>query len=282
MMTVLESLKLAKDYLDKHQIENPRLNAELLLSDVLGCKRLDLYTNFDKPLKEEEIEKYREYLLRRTKGEPVQYITGKAYFYGFEFIVTPDVLIPRPETELLVEEIINSYDKSETLKIADLCSGSGNIGITLAKFFPNSEIDCIDISEKAIEIGKSNAKKLNAENIGFYKIDILNEKLPEKVYDVIVSNPPYIPVKRQNEVQKEVRLYEPEVALFVDDELKFYRRILELSEEFLRINGRVFFEIDDEISQKVFQLMKEKNFSLILIKKDLANLNRIISGVKEK
>jgi len=282
MMTVLESLKLAKDYLDKHQIENPRLNAELLLSDVLGCKRLDLYTNFDKPLKEEEIEKYREYLLRRTKGEPVQYITGKAYFYGFEFIVTPDVLIPRPETELLVEEIINSYDKSETLKIADLCSGSGNIGITLAKFFPNSEVDCIDISEKAIEIGKSNAKKLNAENIGFYKIDILNEKLPEKVYDVIVSNPPYIPVKRQNEVQKEVRLYEPEVALFVDDELKFYRRILELSEEFLRINGRVFFEIDDEISQKVFQLMKEKNFSLILIKKDLANLNRIISGVKEK
>lgn len=282
MMTVLESLKLAKDYLDKHQIENPRLNAELLLSDVLGCKRLDLYTNFDKPLKEEEIEKYREYLLRRTKGEPVQYITGKAYFYGFEFIVTPDVLIPRPETELLVEEIINSYDKSETLKIADLCSGSGNIGITLAKFFPNSEVDCIDISEKAIEIGKSNAKKLNAENVGFYKIDILNEKLPEKVYDVIVSNPPYIPVKRQNEVQKEVRLYEPEVALFVDDELKFYRRILELSEEFLRINGRVFFEIDDEISQKVFQLMKEKNFSLILIKKDLANLNRIISGVKEK
>lgn len=282
MMTVLESLKLAKDYLDKHQIENPRLNAELLLSDVLGCKRLDLYTNFDKPLKEEEIEKYREYLLRRTKGEPVQYITGKAYFYGFEFIVTPDVLIPRPETELLVEEIINSYDKSETLKIADLCSGSGNIGITLAKFFPNSEIDCIDISEKAIEIGKSNAKKLNAENVGFYKIDILNEKLPEKVYDVIVSNPPYIPVKRQNEVQKEVRLYEPEVALFVDDELKFYRRILELSEEFLRINGRIFFEIDEEISQKVFQLMKEKNFSLISIKKDLANLNRIISGVKEK
>lgn len=282
MMTVLESLKLAKDYLDKHQIENPRLNAELLLSDVLGCKRLDLYTNFDKPLKEEEIEKYREYLLRRTKGEPVQYITGKAYFYGFEFIVTPDVLIPRPETELLVEEIINSYDKSETLKIADLCSGSGNIGITLAKFFPNSEVDCIDISEKAIEIGKSNAKKLNAENVGFYKIDILNEKLPEKVYDVIVSNPPYIPVKRQNEVQKEVRLYEPEVALFVDDELKFYRRILELSEEFLRINGRVFFEIDDEIAQRVFQLMKEKNFSLISIKKDLANLNRIISGVKEK
>jgi len=282
MMTVLESLKLAKEYLEKYQIENPRLNAELLLSEVLNCKRLDLYTNFEKPLKEEEIQKYRKYLLRRTKGEPVQYITGKAYFYGFEFIVTPDVLIPRPETELLVEEVIDAFEKNESLKIADLCSGSGNIGITLAKFFPNSEVDCIDVSEKAIEIGRLNAEKLNAENVSFYKIDILSDELPQKIYDVIVSNPPYIPVKRKNELQREVRLYEPEIALFVNDELKFYRRIIELSERFLKMNGKIFFEIDNEIALKVYDLMKGKNFSSISIKKDLAKLNRIISGVKEK
>jgi len=281
-MTVLESLKLAKEYLEKYQIENPRLNAELLLSEVLNCKRLDLYTNFEKPLKEEEIQKYREYLLRRTKGEPVQYITGKAYFYGFEFIVTPDVLIPRPETELLVEEVIDAFEKNESLKIADLCSGSGNIGITLAKFFPNSEVDCIDVSEKAIEIGRLNAEKLNAENVSFYKIDILSDELPQKIYDVIVSNPPYIPVERKNELQREVRLYEPEIALFVNDELKFYRRIMELSERFLKMNGKIFFEIDNEIALKVYDLMKGKNFSSISIKKDLAKLNRIISGVKEK
>jgi len=281
-MTVLESLKLAKEYLEKYQIENPRLNAELLLSEVLNCKRLELYTNFEKPLKEEEIQKFREYLLRRTKGEPVQYITGKAYFYGFEFIVTPDVLIPRPETELLVEEVIDSFEKNESLKIADLCSGSGNIGITLAKFFPNSEVDCIDVSEKAIEIGRLNAEKLNAENVSFYKIDILSDELPQKIYDVIVSNPPYIPVERKNELQREVRLYEPEIALFVNDELKFYRRIIELSERFLKVNGKIFFEIDNEIALKVYDLMKGKNFSSISIKKDLAKLNRIISGVKEK
>jgi release factor glutamine methyltransferase len=282
MMTVLESLKLAKEYLEKYQIENPRLNAELLLSEVLNCKRLELYTNFEKPLKEEEIQKYREYLLRRTKGEPVQYITGKAYFYGFEFIVTPDVLIPRPETELLVEEVIDAFEKNESLKIADLCSGSGNIGITLAKFFPNSEVDCIDVSEKAIELGRLNAEKLNAENVSFYKIDILNDELPQKIYDVIVSNPPYIPIERKNELQTEVRLYEPEIALFVNDELKFYRRIMELSERFLKVNGKIFFEIDNEIALKVYDLMKGKNFSSISIKKDLAKLNRIISGVKEK
>jgi release factor glutamine methyltransferase len=258
------------------------LNAELLLSEVLNCKRLELYTNFEKPLKEEEIQKFREYLLRRTKGEPVQYITGKAYFYGFEFIVTPDVLIPRPETELLVEEVIDSFEKNESLKIADLCSGSGNIGITLAKFFPNSEVDCIDVSEKAIEIGRLNAEKLDAENVSFYKIDILNDELPQKIYDVIVSNPPYIPVERKNELQREVRLYEPEIALFVNDELKFYRRIMELSERFLKVNGKIFFEIDNEIAHKVYDLMKGKNFSSISIKKDLAKLNRIISGVKEK
>jgi len=282
MMTVLESLKLAKEYLEKYQIENPRLNAELLLSEILNCKRLELYTNFEKPLKEEEIQKFREYLLRRTKGEPVQYITGKAYFYGFEFIVTPDVLIPRPETELLVEEVIDAFEKNESLKIADLCSGSGNIGITLAKFFPNSEVDCIDVSEKAIEIGRLNAEKLNAENVSFYKIDILSDELPQKIYDVIVSNPPYIPVERKNELQIEVRLYEPEIALFVNDELKFYRRIMELSERFLKVNGKIFFEIDNEIAHKVYDLMKGKNFSSISIKKDLAKLNRIISGVKEK
>jgi release factor glutamine methyltransferase len=281
-MTVLESLKLAKEYLEKYQIENPRLNAELLLSEVLNCKRLELYTNFEKPLKEEEIQMFREYLLRRTKGEPVQYITGKAYFYGFEFIVTPDVLIPRPETELLVEEVIDAFEKNESLKIADLCSGSGNIGITLAKFFPNSEVDCIDVSEKAIEIGRLNAEKLNAENVSFYKIDILSDELPQKIYDVIVSNPPYIPVERKNELQTEVRLYEPEIALFVNDELKFYRRIIELSERFLKMNGKIFFEIDNEIAHKVYDLMKGKNFSSISIKKDLAKLNRIISGVKEK
>lgn len=279
-MTVLETLKLAAEYLEKYEIENARLNAELLLCDILGCKRLELYTNFDKPLKENEVQKYREYLLRRAKGEPLQYITGKANFFGFEFIVTPDVLIPRPETELLVEEIINSFDKNSNLKILDVCSGSGNIGITLAKNFPLSLVYCIDFSEKAIEIGRLNARKLNVENISFHLLDILNEIPNEKNFGVIVSNPPYISSSKKDTLQREVRLYEPHNALFVDDELKFYKRIIELSDELLNENGKLFFEIDHELAEPVSNLMKNKNFKSIKIKKDYAELNRIISGVK--
>jgi release factor glutamine methyltransferase len=282
MNTILETLKLAKEYLERHQIENPRLNAELLLSEILNCKRLELYTNFEKPLSEEELQKYREFLLRRAKGEPVQYITGKAYFYGFEFVVTPDVLIPRPETELLVEEVINSFDKNQKLRIADLCSGSGNIGITIAKFFPKSEVDCVDVSTKAVEIGQLNAHRLKAENVTFLQLDILKENLLQKEYDVIVSNPPYILINKKNKLQKEVRLYEPSIALFVDDELKFYKRIVDLSDEYLKDKGKLFLEIDDEISDKVADLMQGKNFASISIKKDYGNLNRIISGVKIK
>lgn len=279
-MTVLETLKLASEYLEKYEIENARLNAELLLCDILGCKRLELYTNFDKPLKENEIQKLREYLLRRAKGEPLQYIIGKANFFGLEFVVTPDVLIPRPETELLVEEIINSFDKNSNLKILDVCSGSGNIGITLAKNFPLSLVYCIDFSEKAIEIGRLNARKLNVENISFHLLDILNEIPNEKNFDVIVSNPPYISSSKKDTLQREVRLYEPHNALFVDDELKFYKRIIELSDELLNENGKLFFEIDHELAEPVSNLMKNKNFKSIKIKKDYAELNRIISGVK--
>lgn len=279
-MTVLETLKLASEYLEKYEIENARLNAELLLCDILECKRLELYTNFDKPLKENEIQKLREYLLRRAKGEPLQYIIGKANFFGLEFVVTPDVLIPRPETELLVEEIINSFDKNSNLKILDVCSGSGNIGITLAKNFPLSLVYCIDFSEKAIEIGRLNARKLNVENISFHLLDILNEIPNEKNFGVIVSNPPYISSSKKDTLQREVRLYEPHNALFVDDELKFYKRIIELSDELLNENGKLFFEIDHELAEPVSNLMKNKNFKSIKIKKDYAELNRIISGVK--
>ncbi len=281
-MMILEILKLATEYLEKHEIENARLNAELLLSDILNCKRLELYTNFDKPLNEAEIQKYREYLKRRAAGEPLQYITGKANFFGLEFFITPDVLIPRPETELLVEEIINSFDRNSNLEILDICSGSGNIGITLAKNFPNSSVHCIDISEKAIEIGKLNSKKLKVENISFQLIDILNESLEENSFDVVVSNPPYISEIKKNNLQREVRLYEPHIALFVDDELKFYKRIIDLTENILKENGKLFFEIDHELAEPISELMRKKNFNSIKIKKDYTDLNRIISGVKSK
>jgi release factor glutamine methyltransferase len=281
-MTILETLKVATEYLEKHKIENPRLNAELLLAEILKCKRLELYTNFDKPLKEDELEKFREYLRRRSRGEPLQYITGKVNFFGYEFIVTPDVLIPRPETELLVEEVIQSFDNNLPLKILDICSGSGNIGIVLAKFFKNSIVHCIDVSDKAIEVGKLNSQQLKTENVVFQKLDILNDVPLEKDFDVIVSNPPYISVKKKESLQDEVKLYEPHIALFVDEELKFYRRILKIAKEILKLDGKIFFEIDHHIADDVYELMLQNGFTEIVIKKDFSNLNRIISGVKVK
>lgn len=281
-MTVLEILKLATEYLEKFEIENARLNAELLLSDVLNCKRLELYTNFDKPLKEDELQKYREFLKRRAKGEPLQYITGKTNFFGLEFTVSPGVLIPRPETELLVEEVINAFEKDFPLHILDVCSGSGNIGITLAKHFPRSFVTCVDISEKAIEIGKLNSEKLKVKNISFQLMDILNQVPEGEIFDVIVSNPPYVSEKKKETLQKEVRLYEPHIALFVENEMEYYKRIVEFSEDLLKDMGKIFFEIDDELADLVVNFMKEKNFKSIKITKDYSGLNRVISGVKER
>ena len=152
MITVLESINLSSDYLKNKGIESPRINAELLLAHVLNCKRLNLYLSFEKPLSEEEIIKYKELLKRRIKFEPLQYIIGKVEFYGIDFMVNPSVLIPRQETEILVETIIRQYDKYDTLRILDIGTGSGNIAVSLAKNLDNSFITGIDISEDALKI----------------------------------------------------------------------------------------------------------------------------------
>lgn len=282
MMTILESLKLATEYLEKHKIENSRLNAELMLSHILNCKKYELYKNFEQPLNEQELSQFREYLKERVSGKPLQYITGVSYFYGMDLIVTPDVLIPRPETELLVEEILNSVDKNLPYKILDIGSGSGNIGIVIAKNLKNSIVYCVDISEKAIEVAKLNAQRHDVFNIHFEKIDVLNQQPSEKNFDIIVSNPPYISEKKKDSLQKEIRLYEPSIALFVDDELKFYKRIIDLSKDLLKVNGKLFFEIDNQLAEEIKVFLTKNSFSDVNIIKDYLNLNRIIYGVKSK
>jgi len=281
MRTILEVLKLATDYLARHKIENPRLNAEILLADVLNFKRYQLFTNFDKPLKDEELEKFKNFLIRRVSGEPVQYITSKANFYGFEFYITKDVLIPRPETELLVEEVLLGIREDEGLNILDICSGSGVIGLILAKFLPDSRVYLIDLSDKAIEISRINANRLDIRNVVFLNLDILKDDIPDIPFNIIVSNPPYVNSMKKDSVQKEIKLHEPEIAIFVDDELKFYTRIIELAKKKLVPNGMLFFEIDDQLAESVQFLMEQNDFNRIIVKKDYAGLNRIIYGVKK-
>ncbi len=280
MLTVLESLKLSTEYLEKKGIESARLNAELLLAEILNCKRLDLYLKFDQPLKENEVDIYREWILRRGKFEPLQYIIGRVEFYGMQFKVTRDVLIPRSETEILVEEVINFAKDKSGLRILDIGTGSGNIPIALAKNLTNAEITSVDVSANAIEVAKENALLNNVESkVEFILSDIYHLKIETDLFDIVVSNPPYISAEEYPTLQKEIVDYEPSIALTdSNDGLNFYRTITEKSKSFLKKEGKIFFEIGKEQFDDVEKILLKNNFLNIKITKDYQQIERVISG----
>lgn len=283
MLTVLEAVKLSADYLEKKGIESPRLNAELLLAHLLNCKRLDLYLLFDRPLKENEVVLYRELLKKRGSFVPLQYIVGNVEFYGLEFNVDSSVLIPRPETELLVEAIIEE-NKNTNLKILDVGTGSGIIAIALAKSLEQPELFAIDISEAALENAKKNAiKNCVADRIKFLQLDVRNDlSLSERSFDIIVSNPPYISKDEFPKLQTELRVFEPSIALTdYADGLSFFRIISEKAIRLLKNNGKLYFEIGKDQSDSVKKILEENGFVNIRIKKDYQEIERVISGEKK-
>jgi len=283
MLTVLEALNSASNYLQNKGIKSSRLNAELLLSHVLNCKRLELYLSFDRPLQKSEIDSYRELLKRRSTFEPLQYIIGKVEFYGLEFEVNQSVLIPRPETELLVEAVIESVAKDERINILDIGSGSGNISIALAKNIPSCTVVGIDISEEAIETSTRNAKLNGVESqLMFVKKNILNGiEINENSFDVVVSNPPYVSVADFVNLDAELRLYEPQIALTDEsDGLSFYRNISVLSRSLLKNNGKLFFEIGAGQSDAVKKILIDSDYKNIVIIKDYSDIERVIIGEK--
>lgn len=284
MLAVLHALNKSTDYLAKKGVESPRMNAELLLADILKCKRLELYLMYDRPLTEIELTKYREYLKRRSTFEPTQYIIGTVEFYGLEFNVSPAVLIPRPETEILVETVINSVNKEDALRIMDIGSGSGNISIAIAVNLPNANVTGIEISESAITIAKENLKKYSCnKRVSFlnYDIFIVNRDQLFDI-DIIVSNPPYVSKEDYGKVQKEILNYEPDIAVtdFYDG-FKFYRKIISLAAQILKHNGKIFLEIAQGQSKKINGIMKENNFKEISIVQDYQKIDRVIYGVKK-
>lgn len=281
MITVLEALNLSTDYLNKKGIESARLNAELMLASILNCKRLELYLMFDRPLDEIELQQYRSFLSRRAQREPLQYILGEVEFFNVKLKVNKSVLIPRPETELLVEKIINDFKEKNHFRFLDIGVGSGNISIAVLKNLIQANAVAIDISEEALSLAKENSV-LNAVNdrIEFLKFDILNDDIKNLgKFDIVISNPPYVSADDYETLEPELKVYEPKIALTdLYNGFTFYKKIIEHSSLLLNENGRIYFELGKGQSDDVKMMLKEKGFDKIDIIKDYQGIERIILG----
>lgn len=272
--TILKILNWTKDYFTGKGLENPRLNAELIISHVLEYTRLELYVHFEESVSDEHRVEIKNLLLRRAKGEPLQYVLGETEFYGFRMFVTPEVLIPRPETEYLVEKIVKEH--SSIPSILEIGSGSGCISIALKKNFPEAEITSVDISDEALKIAQKNAEE-NEVEINFIESDIFQNI--EGKFKVIVSNPPYIPDYEYKELSSEILEFEPKLALEADDDgLFFYKKIIRESPEYLLPGGYLYFEIGYNQGKRIKEFAKSNGFGEIEIVNDLNGFERIIKA----
>ena len=266
----------------------------LILEEKQKLKRIDLALNPDLAFSNDEIQFWNSILEQLKKEIPVQYLLGKTSFYGLEFEVNSTVLIPRPETEELVEWIIqnqkssfdSAQDDSGKIKILDIGTGSGCIAISLAKNIPNAQVFAIDVSDKALATAQKNAE-INEVNVTFISKNILEvvtlsavEGL-EQQFDVIVSNPPYVRELEKQEIKKNVLDNEPHLALFVDDNdaLIFYRKIAKLAQKNLSPNGQLFFEINQYLGKEMVELLEKMDFKNIELRKDIFGNDRMIRGV---
>lgn len=264
----------------KHQIATSRLDTEILLSTVLEINKVKLYTENNKELTEQQLALLLQYLERRKNKEPIAYIIGNKEFYGLTYLVNSDVLIPRPETELIIEEMLALDLKNKS--ILDLCAGSGNIGITLNKCCKESQITCSDISAKALNCARQNAGKiLGQHNITFVQSDLFANIINQ--YDFIVSNPPYIPTKEIASLEENVRLYEPKLALDGGENgLLYYQEIIKQSPNYFKHQGYLLLELNPYLKDNVSSLLNEFGFRVIKIRKDYAGLDRLIISKYEK
>ena len=270
-------------YLKKYNVENARLDAEYIFAYVLGVKRVSLILNFDEEISEENKNLIRQYIVRRGKyREPLQYIVKEWEFYGYPIKVDERVLIPRQDTEILVEQCIYLMKERENPKILDIGTGSGAISIALAKELPESEVLGLDISDDALKMAVVNRELNNVSNLKFLKSDVF-QHVKEKNYDLIVSNPPYIPVEEYDELMPEVKKYEPRMALTDGgDGYYFYKKISEESGNYLKNGGYLAFEVGYNQGETVSQLMEKNGFQIVGRIADYGGIERVIIGRKEE
>ena len=279
--SVFEVLKAASERFSAAQIENPRLDAEILLAHVLNCRRLTLYVDSERILPLESILKFNELINRRLEGIPVAYLVGSKEFTGLTFAVNENVLIPRPETELLTE-FVGEYLRGlgGEVTFADLGTGSGAIAISILKFVKTARACAVDVSAEALEVAKFNASKFHVEDrIKFFCGDLF-APLEGKIFNAVVSNPPYIPSGELETLQAEVKS-EPRLALDGgEDGLNFYRRIISDVPRFLTAGGLLAVEVGINQASAVRKLFEASNFVEVMILKDLAGIERIVAGRK--
>ncbi len=256
----------------------------LILEEKHQLKRIDLALHPDLVFSEEEIVVWNSILEQLQQEIPVQYLLGKTNFYGLDFEVNENVLIPRPETEELVEWILESQKSkvgNQKVKILDIGTGSGCIAISLAKNLPNAKVFAIDVSEKALATAKKNAE-INAVNVTFINQNILETEDLLQQFDIIVSNPPYVRNLEKEEIKKNVLDNEPHLALFVEDNdaLVFYKKIAELARKNLSENGQLYFEINQYLGKEMIDLLEKMNFVTVELRKDIYGNDRMVFGKK--
>ncbi len=284
--TIRELMKSAVEHLQRKGFEDARLNVELLLAYALDLQRIQLYLNFDKPISSTELKQFRSLYERRLKGEPVQYIIGSTNFMGLQFAVDSRVLIPRPETETLIEQtmlLCQRYPSNTTIQVFEVGTGSGNIAISIAKYIKQAHVTAIDISKEALIVAEENARMHSVNSqIQFSLIDIFDQtkEIFRKRFDLLVSNPPYIPKDEWEQLQTEVRDFEPSVALTDGkDGLKFYHRLIGIIPDILKPGGSIMLEVGLNQAGKIARELKNSGMTQIQITDDLQGIPRVVSGI---
>lgn len=281
--TVLDLVKWGSEFFERKEVDSPRLTIELMLCEVLKVRRLQLYTDHERPLTKEELSLLRSFVSRRAEREPLQYILGKADFYGLSFAVNPAVLIPRPETEILVDRAIRFLKElGGSSRCLDIGTGSGCIPISVATHVQSSSWECVDLKEEALTVATKNAE-LNGvhESCTFTRLDFLTT-VPEGQFDLVTMNPPYIPLTEIHELEPEVRDHEPLTSLTDDlDGLTFYRRFATIGSQILRIGGMALLEIGFDQERDVTGLFVASGFDCTVIE-DLAGIPRVIKLINHR
>ncbi len=255
----------------------------LLMEQYGKMSRLELALHPEKTISRELAEKYDAAVQRLREFEPIQYILGETEFFGITLAVNSHTLIPRPETEELVDWVLQQTEEALSVDILDIGTGSGCIAIALAKNLPHAQVSALDYSEKTLKTAKQNAER-NSVAIEFFKTDILKTKTLPQQYDIIISNPPYVRNMEKVAMNPNVLYHEPEAALFVSDSdpLLFYRKILDLAKRYLKPGGKIFFEINEYLAPQTEALLNDSEFYNVVVKQDIFGKNRMISGTITK